>query len=178
MLASLVCTKTTGMPGEGYFACAHRLLRDTADRREFWEAECERVSDAFGRGVALGYDGQGRAPVLGREVLLREALANLVHNAVAYGGRGGTVTVSVARRAPAQVVLSVEDDGPGIPPEERDRVLERFYRRPGARGGGAGLGLPIVAQIAEGHGATLHLLDGAGGKGLRVEIRFPAAPPS
>jgi signal transduction histidine kinase len=69
----------------------------------------------------------------------------------------------------------VEDDGPGIPPEDRARVLERFYRRPGTPGGGAGLGLPIVAQIAEGHGATLRLFDGAGGKGLRVELRFPAA---
>jgi signal transduction histidine kinase len=56
-------------------------------------------------------------------------------------------------------------------------VLERFYRRPGTAGGGAGLGLPIVAQIAEGHGATLRLLDGEGGRGLRVELRFPAAAP-
>jgi signal transduction histidine kinase len=57
-------------------------------------------------------------------------------------------------------------------------VLERFYRRPGSRGGGAGLGLPIVAQIAEQHGSRLLLLDGAGGKGLRAEIRLAevAAP--
>lgn len=47
MLASLVCTKATGMPGEGYFGCARKLLRDTADRRAFWEAECERVFEAF-----------------------------------------------------------------------------------------------------------------------------------
>lgn len=50
MLASLVCTKATGMPGEGYFGCARKLLRDTADRRAFWEAECERVYDAFADG--------------------------------------------------------------------------------------------------------------------------------
>lgn len=141
------------------------------------EACAAHVSDAFGRGVDLGYEGGGPAPVLGREVLLREAISNLVQNALAYGARPGTVTVSVARPSPGKVVLAVEDDGPGIPAEERARVLERFYRRPGARGGGAGLGLPIVAQIAEGHGATLHLLDGAGGKGLRVEIRFAEAPP-
>jgi len=142
------------------------------------EACAAHVSEAFGRGVDLGYDGHGPAPVVGREVLLREAISNLVHNALAYGARPGTATVSVARPAPGEIVLAVEDDGPGIPVEERARVLERFYRRPGARGGGAGLGLPIVAQIAEGHGATLHLLDGAGGKGLRVELRFPEAPPA
>jgi two-component system sensor histidine kinase TctE len=134
------------------------------------------VSDAFARGVDLGYDGAGPAPILGREVLLREAIANLVHNAVEYGARPGTVTVSVSRPEPGAVVLAVEDDGPGIPPEDRARVLERFYRRPGTKGGGAGLGLPIVAQIAEGHGATLRLVEGAGGKGLRVELWFPVVP--
>jgi two-component system sensor histidine kinase TctE len=141
------------------------------------EACASHVSDAFGRGVDLGYDGAGPAHVLGREVMLREAIANLVQNALVYGARPGTVTVGVKRPSADVVVLSVEDDGPGIPPEDRGRVLERFYRRPGSGGGGAGLGLPIVAQIAEGHGATLRLLEGAGGKGLRVELRFPAAPP-
>jgi two-component system sensor histidine kinase TctE len=139
------------------------------------EACASHVSEAFARGVDLGYDGRGPARVLGREVLLREAIANLVHNAIAYGARPGVVTVSVIPAA-AAVVLAVEDDGPGIPPEERGRVLERFYRRAGGASGGAGLGLPIVKQIAEGHGATLHLLDGAGGKGLRVELRFRPAP--
>lgn len=136
------------------------------------------VSDALGRGVDLGYEGDGPAPIVGQELLLREAIANLVQNAVAYGAHPGMVTVGVTRPAPGQVVLAVEDDGPGIPEAERARVLERFYRRPGARGGGAGLGLPIVAQIAEGHGATLHLGDGAGGRGLRVELRFEEATAS
>jgi two-component system sensor histidine kinase TctE len=141
------------------------------------EACAAHVSNAFGRGVDLGYDGDGPAWVEGREVMLREVIANLVQNALAYGARPGTVTVSVKQPSPEEVVLAVEDDGPGIPPEYRARVLERFYRRPGSSGGGAGLGLPIVAQIAEGHGATLRLLEGAGGKGLRVELRFPAVAP-
>ncbi len=140
------------------------------------EACASHVSDAFARGVDLGYYGAGPARIHGREVLLREAIANLVQNAVAYGARPGTVTVIVNRQPAGQVVLAVEDDGPGIPPEERVRVLERFYRRPGTPGGGAGLGLPIVAQVAEGHRATLHLLESAGGKGLRVELWFPEAP--
>lgn len=133
------------------------------------------VPEALARAVDLGFDGRGPARISGQEHLLREALANLVRNAVHYGARPGTVTVSVARRE-GQVVLAVEDDGPGIPEAERGRVLERFHRLPGSPGQGAGLGLPIVRQIAETHGASLHLLDGAGGRGLRVELRFPEVP--
>jgi two-component system sensor histidine kinase TctE len=138
------------------------------------EACAALVPEAITRGVDLGFEGEGPAFVAGREHLLREALANLVHNAVHYGARPGTVTVSVARRE-GRAVLAVEDDGPGIPEAERGRVLERFYRGPGTRGPGAGLGLAIVKQIADGHGASLHLLDGASGRGLRVELRFPEA---
>jgi two-component system sensor histidine kinase TctE len=133
------------------------------------------VPDALAHGVDLGFAGDGPAPVSGRELLLKEAVANLVRNAVKYGARPGSVTVSVERAAEGEVVLAVEDDGPGIPEAERGRVLERFYRAPGSPGTGAGLGLPIVKQIAEGHGATLRLLGGAAGKGLRVELRFPPA---
>lgn len=139
------------------------------------EACTALVPDALAHGVDLGFEGDGPAPVAGREILLREALSNLVQNAVKYGARPGSVTVSVGRARTGEVVLAVEDDGPGIPQAERSRVLERFYRRPGTKGSGAGLGLPIVRQIAEGHGASLHLLDGSGGRGLRVELRFPAA---
>lgn len=168
-LANQLLALARSEPGQGGEA---RILDLDALARDACAAH---VSDAFGRGVDLGYDGDGPALVLGRDVMLREAIANLVQNALAYGARPGTVTVSVKRPSRGEVVLAVEDDGPGIPPEERARVLERFYRRPGTRGGGAGLGLPIVAQIAEGHDATLRLLEGAGGKGLRVELRFPGA---
>ncbi|HSD21828.1 MAG TPA: sensor histidine kinase [Anaeromyxobacter sp.] len=132
------------------------------------------VPDALARGVDLGFAGEGPALVVGRDHLIREALANLVQNAVAYGARPGVVTVSVSR-CDGEIVLAVEDDGPGIPEAERARVFERFYRRPGTRGPGAGLGLAIVKQIAEGHGARVQLLEGAEGRGLRVELRFPEA---
>jgi two-component system sensor histidine kinase TctE len=168
-LANQLLSLARSEPGHG--ADARRLDLDALAR----EACASHVSDAFARGVDLGYDGQGPAWIVGHEVLLREVIANLVHNALTYGARPGTATVSVTRPAPLVIALAVEDDGPGIPPEERPRVLERFYRPPGSRGGGAGLGLPIVAQIAAGHGATLALLDGSGGKGLRVELRFPDA---
>jgi two-component system sensor histidine kinase TctE len=67
----------------------------------------------------------------------------------------------------------VEDDGPGIAPQERERVLERFYRVPGTPGTGSGLGLAIVREIAGGHGARIELADGAGARGCRVALTFP-----
>jgi len=69
--------------------------------------------------------------------------------------------------------LEVEDDGPGIPPNERERVLERFYRIPGTAGPGSGLGLAIVREIALAHRAEVEIGSGEGGRGCRVELRFP-----
>jgi signal transduction histidine kinase len=103
------------------------------------------------------------------EVLVR----NLIDNAVRHGA-GSTVRVAVARE-PAHAVLSVVDQGPGIPEHERSKVLGRFYRLPEAGEGGSGLGLSIVQGIAQIHGATLAMHPGEGGKGLRVEVRFPLA---
>jgi two-component system sensor histidine kinase TctE len=74
-----------------------------------------------------------------------------------------------------RVVLAVEDDGPGIPEAQRQRVLERFYRLPGSTGIGSGLGLAIVHEIAQRHGAALRLHEGHDGRGLRVEVVFPRA---
>jgi two-component system sensor histidine kinase TctE len=76
-------------------------------------------------------------------------------------------------RRDGQPVSEVEDDGPGIPPAERERVLERFYRVPGTAGTGSGLGLAIVSEIAAGHGANIVITDGVGNKGCRVAITFP-----
>ena len=83
------------------------------------------------------------------------------------------------RRRTARRVLRVDDAGPGIPPAERDRVFDRFYRRAAAGEEGSGLGLAIVRSVAERHGATLALADSPSG-GLRATLRFapPSAPPS
>jgi two-component system sensor histidine kinase TctE len=70
-------------------------------------------------------------------------------------------------------LLEVEDDGPGIPPEERVRVLERFYRVPGTSGAGSGLGLSIVREIAVAHGAKIEIGTGEGGRGCKVGLTFP-----
>src|SRR6266850_8323173 len=133
------------------------------------------VHQALARDVDLGFE-LDWAPVQGDAFLLREALANLVHNAIEYSHRGGRVTVRTGRRD-TQSFLEVEDDGPGIPAVERERVLERFYRVPGTPGTGSGLGLAIVREIAGGHGATISIADGtvatAVTKGCRVAITFP-----
>jgi two-component system sensor histidine kinase TctE len=136
------------------------------------EAEADAwVHQALARDVDLGFELE-RAPVEGDAFLLREALANLVHNAIEYSNRGGRVTVRTGARN-GQVFAEVEDDGPGIPPAERGRVLERFYRVPGTAGTGSGLGLAIVREIAAGHGAGIELAEGVGARGCRVAIPFP-----
>jgi two-component system sensor histidine kinase TctE len=140
--------------------------------RSVVEAEADGwVHQALERDVDLGFELEA-APVKGDALLLREALANLVHNAIQYSNNGGRVTVRTGQRA-GQSFAEVEDDGPGIAPQERERVLDRFYRVPGTRGTGSGLGLAIVREIAGGHGARIDLTDGAGARGCRVALTFP-----
>jgi two-component system, OmpR family, sensor histidine kinase TctE len=136
------------------------------------EAEADAwVHQALARDIDLGFELEP-APVQGDAFLLREALANLVHNAIEYSNRGGRVTVRTGARND-HAFAEVEDDGLGIPAPERGRVLERFYRVPGTSGTGSGLGLAIVREIALGHGAGIELGEGAGAKGCRVAITFP-----
>jgi two-component system sensor histidine kinase TctE len=141
------------------------------DLRGVVEREADAwVHQALGRDVDLGFELE-TAPVKGDALLLREALANLVHNAIEYSPRGGRVTVRTGRRGGCSFA-EVEDDGPGIAPHERSRVLERFYRVPGTPGTGSGLGLAIVREIAGGHGAHMELGDGASARGCRVALTF------
>lgn len=114
------------------------------------------------------------APVRGDAVLLRELIANLLDNAIRYAGPKARIGVRVAA-AVAHVVLEVADDGPGIAPDLRPKVFSRFYRVPGTPGAGCGLGLAIVSEIAERHGATVSLATGAGERGTVVRVVFPAA---
>jgi two-component system sensor histidine kinase TctE len=130
------------------------------------------VPDALAGRADLGFEEEGPALIRARPLLIRELIGNLVDNALRYAP-AGTVTVRVARPSPERVLLVVEDDGPGIPAGERSRVFERFYRIRGTRGDGAGLGLAIVREIASRYRGTVQLADGPGGKGLRVEVRFP-----
>jgi two-component system, OmpR family, sensor histidine kinase TctE len=104
--------------------------------------------------------------------LIDDLLSNLVDNALKYTPSGGTVTVSVRAQA-GKAHLSVEDSGPGIPEEHRERVKQRFFRVPNSPGHGSGLGLAIVEEIAHLYGATVAIGTGAGGHGTRIEVRFP-----
>ena len=135
----------------------------------------EWVHRALQRDLDLGFDLQP-ASVRADEFLLREALANLLHNAIEYSPRGAHITVRTGMRD-GKACLEIEDEGPGIPPVERERVLDRFYRVPGTPGTGSGLGLAIVREIASGHGATLVIGEGAATegthKGCRVALTFP-----
>jgi two-component system sensor histidine kinase TctE len=121
-------------------------------------------------GVDFGFEHEeGGAPLMiqGNALLLREAITNLIDNAVRYAGRGATITLR-ARRAGSQVCIEVEDNGPGLPPEELSKVFERFYRVSESPGG-AGLGLAIVQEIAHRHGGEARAV-AVVPHGLRVEI--------
>jgi len=117
--------------------------------------------------------------VAGNALLLAELVNNLIDNALRYTPGGGTVTVRVAATG-AGATLDVEDSGPGIPPEERELVFDRFYRILGSNAEGSGLGLAIVREIAQRHGAVLAIADNpqdtaAGMPGTRISVRFPPA---
>lgn len=155
-------------PGADRLATLERL--DIAELAR--DVTKEWVPRAIERGIDLGYEGPESLFADGNAFLLREMLNNLIDNAVRYTQRGGQVTVRAATQEEAPQLL-VEDNGPGIPPEERERVFERFYRVLGTGVEGCGLGLAIVAEIAQRHNAELTLAAGPGGTGTIVSVRFP-----
>lgn len=131
------------------------------------------LTPALARGIELGFDGEAPVAAPGQPLLLRELVANLVDNAIRYTPPGGQVAVAVYRDGAGRACIEVLDDGPGIPPAEREAVFERFYRLHGGMADGCGLGLAIVRQIAERHGAEIALDAPPAGRGLRVSVRFP-----
>jgi two-component system sensor histidine kinase TctE len=132
------------------------------------------VRMALEKGIDLGFDGDRHgAFVLGYPALLEEMAGNLVDNAIRYTQAGGRVTVAVHAKGET-CELAVSDDGPGIAPEARAQVFERFYRSDTSHGEGAGLGLAIVHEIAERHRATVRIEDGEGGRGSCFRLCFGA----
>ena len=145
------------------------------DLRELAEdAVARHFNTAVQRHIDLGVEAAA-APVSGSAWLLRELLSNLVDNALAYTPADGRVTVRCGRDG-THPFVEVEDDGPGIAPEQRARVRERFYRAPGSGGEGCGLGLAIVDEIARAHRATLTIDGGPNGRGTRARVTFPREP--
>ncbi|MEZ5614185.1 MAG: ATP-binding protein [Rhodocyclaceae bacterium] len=135
----------------------------------------ETASAAAAKSVELGLAAGAAAPVPGDAVLLAVLLRNLLDNAVRYTPPGGEAEVSV-QSVPDAVLLTVTDNGPGIPPDERASAFERFRRVLGSGEEGSGLGLSIVRRIADLHRAAVSLETGPGGRGLKVEVRFPSRP--
>lgn len=128
-------------------------------------------------GVDLGFE-LAEAQALGHAFLLREALENLIHNAVNYAGARALITVRCGS-GPGGPWLEVEDNGPGIAPADRPAAMQRFRRGSTSSGStGSGLGLAIASDIAARHGGQLELLDAHGGPGLRARISLPALPGS
>jgi two-component system sensor histidine kinase TctE len=141
------------------------------------ECTANWIQNALEKNIDLGFDGDPTGQeVLGDASSLSEMLNNLIDNAIRYTPAGGHITVSVTA-TPQGAVLSVEDNGPGIDPQHRERVFERFYRVLGTGQSGSGLGLAIVAEVVKRHMATLRLDAGSGGKGTLVSVRFPRRPP-
>jgi two-component system sensor histidine kinase TctE len=141
------------------------------------EVGAEWVPIALTKNIELGFDAAA-APVIvrGSAALIGEALNNLIDNAIKYHPGDGSISLSV--RAHPVPELAVDDDGIGIPPEDRQRVRQRFLRLDRAQPPGAGLGLAIVDEIVEAHGARFELLTGSSGHGTLAVIRFAATTPA
>jgi len=154
-----------GLPGVDLAGLAKKVLEEYAALAQAKE-------------IDLGLEGMYGEPILihASPLMLHELVANLVDNALRYTPAGGVVTVAVAW-ADGSPLLRIEDNGPGIPAAERERVFERFYRLGAMDSLGCGLGLAIVREVAAAMGATVALAAPPSGTGLIVTVGFPAAGP-
>jgi two-component system sensor histidine kinase TctE len=133
----------------------------------------EKAAMAQAKEIDLGFEAQAdRLVLLSSDAMLHELVANLVDNALRYTPPRGVVTVSLRARE-GGVAIRVEDNGPGIPPEDRKRVFERFSRLPPGDTQGSGLGLAIVKELAAVLGLEIQLADPAQGTGLVVTVTCP-----
>src|SRR6185312_14281924 len=137
------------------------------------DAVVARAALASDKAIDLGLARAAPAVVPGDPARLGILLSNLIDNALRYTPRGGRIDVAVDQDE-RSATLSVADTGPGIPPDSRERVFDRFYRGEVNEESGSGLGLSIVRRIADAHHATITLDAPAEGSGLIVRVRFPA----
>ncbi|WP_181703554.1 sensor histidine kinase [Chthonobacter albigriseus] len=162
-------------------AVANRLQtgRRQAVRLDMLAAEAVNDAVGFSGARTIRFDVSEAAEgtlVAADSAALREAVRNLIENALVHGAPGGTVEVTVERPNLMMASVQVADRGPGIPAEEKPRLLRRFERGAGAGEGGSGLGLAIVERVAVAHGGTVSLEDREGG-GLVASIRLPVQDP-
>ena len=146
-----------------------------ANMAELYEPVCEEVGLEFRAELARDL------VVRGNHEFLAQALANILDNAVKYTPTGGAIMLRVRQKSSGEVEFSVTDTGPGVPDEDRERVVDRFVRLENSRNQpGAGLGLSLVAAVAAAHHGRLELAEGPGrvddmGPGLRVALVLPRA---
>lgn len=137
------------------------------------EITAELVGEAVRKKLDLEFLGsESPAIIKGDPNNLTELAENLIENAVLYCEPGGKILVTVVNSG--HVLLAVQDNGPGIPEEQRERVFERFYRALGSDVPGSGLGLPIVKEIATAHNAEVQITSGPSGVGTTVAVTFPS----
>lgn len=150
-----------------------KQIRETVDLRALaFDTGSQWVARALHQGRDLGFAGtESPAMICGDRMMLGELISNLLDNAMRYGGNRITLRVDIDT-AQNKVALSVEDNGPGIPQSEHERVFERFHRVPGSPGDGSGLGLAIVREIARNHDAEISLAVPGGG-GMKITVVFP-----
>jgi two-component system sensor histidine kinase QseC len=129
------------------------------------------------KNISVMLTGDMRAEINAEPVLIGILLDNLLDNAIKYGRAGGSIEVAV-QQVHDRVQVTVRDDGPGVAHDDLDRLTNRFFRATGNQATGSGLGLSIVARIAEHFGASLRLGAGIDDRGLAVEVSFPAYAPA
>ena len=156
--AALTFVRDASRPGE----------RTPLELSSLLESLCDEMAET---GAATEVQSGEKVVLQGDPMALRRLFSNLLENAVKYGGRARTRVFRTEQNA----VVEIEDDGPGIPPAEREKVFEPFYRREPSRSrqtGGIGLGLAVVRSIARGHGGDVDLVNRAGG-GLTARVQLP-----
>ncbi|HSV04381.1 MAG TPA: ATP-binding protein [Phenylobacterium sp.] len=156
--AALTFVRDAGQPGQ----------RTPLELSSLLESLCDEMAET---GAQTEIETGEKVVLEGDPMALRRLFANLLDNAVKFGGRASARVM----RQGATAVVEIDDDGPGIPPADRERVFEPFYRREPSRNrqtGGAGLGLAIVRSIARGHGGDVALVNRSGG-GLTARVQLP-----
>ena len=139
------------------------------------EIVADLLPEAIEKGIDLGFDDIQPCRVAAEPLMIQILVRNIIDNALRHTPRGGKIDVSI-RRDKEGAILSIEDTGSGIPPEDLDRILEPFFRGSRHLGDGSGLGLSIVKRIVDNLGGTVTMQNvaSAGATGLRATIRFPS----
>lgn len=158
----------------------HRLDNDTSRlaRHDLSELAGEVASDLAPLAIAARHEiafdpASGPVPVLADRHALIRVVSNLIQNAISHSGRGATIEVMVDRGPGGTATLRVRDSGPGIPPEDRERLFEPFYRLT-PQSQGAGLGLHLAREVVTHLGGSIHVTDAPGG-GAEFIVRLPIA---